>query len=110
LPTHLVEVRTNVSDLFADEEDLSFGWFLQHVYGAQKRRLPRTGESDDHDAAARRNLQVDAAQNVVVPEPLVHVLQADERSVFVHRPTIPVSPLRSFRSTRLTMRISGKVM
>ncbi len=75
-----VDVDVGVGHLGAADEDLALGGLLQQVDAAQQGRLAGTGGADDADDLALADLQVDAAQDVVVPEGLVQVAYLDLRA------------------------------
>ena len=75
---HLVDVGLLRGDLGVLEEDAAARGLLQQVHAAQKRGLARAGRAQDHHHLAAADVQVDAAQHLVVAERLAQVLDADD--------------------------------
>ena len=72
------DVADVVRQLDAVDEDLAALVLLQAVDRPDERRLAGAGRAEDDDHLARPDGQVDAAQDVELAEPLVHVARDDD--------------------------------
>src|SRR4051812_13848617 len=71
-----------IDQLLADQRavdiDLSRTRFFQVVDASQQGRLARTARSEDRDFLAAKDSEIDAAQNLELPEALAQVDNAEE--------------------------------
>jgi hypothetical protein len=72
------DVADVVRELHAIHRDLTALVLLQPVDRADERRLARPRRAEDDDDLAGLDRQVDAAQHMQLPEPLVHVAGDDD--------------------------------
>jgi hypothetical protein len=61
------------------EEDHSVTWLLKEVETPEQRTLTRSTRAHDTDLLSGRDLQVDSAKDVQAAEPLVQVVDPDDR-------------------------------
>ena len=110
----LVQVRSNVGDVVAVEPDVTLAGQLQQVDASEQRRFPASRGADHHLDVALLQSEIDAAEHVVLTEPLVDPLQADDGAIGVRHhappPVTPTNPERRRRSTLFTTQIIGSVM
>ena len=69
---HFVDLLQVVGEFDAINDDLALLVLFQPVDAADHRRFAGTGGAGDDDALAAHDLQIDIAQNVEIPIPLVH--------------------------------------
>ncbi len=70
-----------VADLHAVDRDRAGIIGLEQVHAAQHGGLAAARSADDADHLAARNVEIDAAQHLVLAEALVQVAHLDQRSV-----------------------------
>jgi hypothetical protein len=77
LAAHLVDLFQIVGELDAIDDDLTLLMLFQAVDAADHRRLAGTRGPADDDTLTLHHLEVDIPENVVLPVPLVHLLDID---------------------------------
>ena len=83
---NLVQVGPDVGDVRALEPDVTLARELEQIDAPKERRLPASrGTDHDLDIAFLQD-GIDASQDMVVAEPLVNALQADDRAIVVVSP------------------------
>ena len=70
---HFVDLLQVIGQLDVVDDDLALLVFFQTVDAADHGRLARPRRAGHNDALAAHDLQIDVAQNVELPVPLVHV-------------------------------------
>jgi hypothetical protein len=79
LQAQRLEMHLIGQELGTGDDDRAFIDGLQPVDAAQQRRLARTALADDGDDLARRDVDGNPLQHLVVAEALLHLSDCDER-------------------------------
>jgi hypothetical protein len=81
---NLVDLLQIVGQFDAVDDDLALLVLFQPVDAADHRRLAGTGRPGNDDALAAHDLEVDVAEHVKIPVPLVHADDLDRDIGFRH--------------------------